>query len=133
MPTGSKRSGFSFAVSHNTAHQQVRIVERSTVRMRDGVSELSSFVNRARSLRRNVAGNSTWERELLEEPLHTFHALRNVRINLAVSAFQIGVGHNSRSTVTRADDVDHIQVVALDHPIEVRVDEIQPWCCAPMS
>ena len=93
VPAGRQRPGFRFAIAHHAAHQQIRIVERRAVRMRQRVTQFAAFVNRARRFRRHMARNSTWKGELLEQPLHAFFGLRNIRIDLAVGAFQIGVGH----------------------------------------
>src|SRR5579883_2822233 len=133
MPTGRQWTRFGFSVSNDAAHQQIRIVESSTVRMRDRVTKLSSFMNGARRFRGNVAGNSARKRELLEQPLHAFHALRDVRVDFAISAFQIRIRYNARAAMTRANDVDDIQVVALDQPIEVDIDEVQPGRGSPVS
>jgi hypothetical protein len=32
-----------------------------------------------------------------------------------------------------AGDVDHVEVVLLDHPIQVNVDEVQAWCRSPVA
>src|SRR5499427_9024801 len=33
----------------------------------------------------------------------------------------------------RAGNVDHVEVVLLDHPVQVNVDEIETWCGSPMA
>ena len=42
------------------------------------------------------------------------------------------MGHDARAAVARTDDVDHIQVIVLDEPVEMNVEEVQPGCCSPM-
>ena len=73
------------------------------------------------------------KRELFEQLLHPFLVLRDVRINLAVGAFEPGVGHDARPAVTGADDVNHVQVALLDDAIEMHVDEVQSRRRAPMA
>ena len=73
------------------------------------------------------------EGELLEQLLHPFLVLRNVRIHFAVGSFQPRVGDDARSAVTGADDVDHVDVALLDNPIEMHVDEVQSRRRPPMA
>ena len=58
MPACGKRPGFRFAVTDDTGDDQVGIVERRAVRVRDRVAQLAALVNRAWRLRRHVAGNA---------------------------------------------------------------------------
>ena len=55
------------------------------------------------------------------------------RINLAVSAFEICVGHQPGPAVSRSGDVDDVQIVLLDQAIEMDVNEIQSRRRAPMA
>ena len=41
--------------------------------------------------------------------------------------------YHARAAVTRADDVDHIQIIVFDQPVQMNVEEIQSGCCAPMA
>jgi hypothetical protein len=83
-------------------------------------------MNGAGAFRRGVAGNTAGKGELLEEPLKTGLVLADVRIDLAVGAFEIGVAHHRRTAVPGAGDVDHVQVVLLDDPVQVDIDEVLP-------
>src|ERR1700746_3825030 len=80
-----------------------------------------------------MARNASGKGELLEQPLHTICTRGNVRIELAIGAFQIGVRDQARSTVARTCDVNDVQSALLYQPIEVNIDEIQPRSCAPMA
>ena len=53
-------------------------------------------------------------------------------IDLAVSAFEVGVAHDGRAAVPGAGDVDHVEVVFLDDPVQVRVNEVLPGRRAPV-
>src|SRR5206468_5541689 len=55
-----------------------------------------------------------------------------VWIEFAVGAFQISVSNQTGPSVTWTRHVDDVQVVLLDQPIEMNVDEIQPRCGAPV-
>ena len=47
-------------------------------------------------------------------------------------SLQIAVCHDAGTAVTRTDDVDHVQVIVLDEPVEMNVEKVQPSCCSPM-
>jgi hypothetical protein len=42
-----------------------------------------------------------------------------------VGAFEVRVGHDAGTAMTRSSHVKHVQVTRLDHPIEIGVDEVQ--------
>ena len=56
-----------------------------------------------------------------------------VGIDLAVGAFEIGVGDERRSAVSGPGDVEHRQVVLPDDPIQVDVDEVETRRRAPVA
>jgi hypothetical protein len=114
-------------------HDEVGVVERRAVGVTQCVAQLAAFVNGAGRFGRNVTGDAARERELFEQLLHPFLVLRDVRVNLAVGAFEPGVRHNARPAVTGADDVNHIHVALLDDAVEVHIDEIQSRRRAPMT
>ena len=84
-------------------------------------------------LRGDVAGNAAREAELLEQLLHPLRVLADVRIHLAVGAFEVGVSDQRRTAVPGADDVDHVQVIALDDPIEMHAEHVQARRRAPVA
>ena len=133
VPAGGQRPGFRLAVADDAGDDQVRVVERGAVGVAQRVAQLAAFVDAARRLRRDVAGDAAGEAELLEQPLHPFGVLADVRIDLAVGPFEIGVRHQRRPAVPGADDVDHVQVVALDDPIEMHAEHVQARRRAPVA
>ncbi len=133
VPACCQRSSFCFAVTDNTTNDQIGIIERGPVSMRDRVTKFAAFVNRARSLRRDVAGNSSGKRELLEEALQAFFVLRDVRIDFAVCAFEIRIRYEAGTAVSRSGDVDGIEIMLLDQAIQMYIDEVQSGCCAPVA
>ena len=108
------------------------IVERGAEGMAERIAQLAAFVDRPRRRRRDMAGNAAGKRELLEQLLQPGLVLRDVRIDLAPGAFQIDVAHQRRAAVTGAGDVDHVQVVLLDDPVQMHVDEILARRRAPV-
>ena len=100
--------------------------------MGDGIAQFASLVNGTRSLRRDMAGDASGKRELLEKLFHPFGVLRDAGVKLAVAALEIGIRHQTRTAVTGAGNVDHVQVMFLDQAVEMNVDEIQARCRTPM-
>jgi hypothetical protein len=133
VPAGGERAGLRLAVADNAGDDQVRVVERGAVGVRERIPEFAALVDAARRLRRDVAGNPAGEAELLEQPLHPLRVLTDVRVELAVGAFEVGVGDQRRPAVARADDVDHVQVILLDDPVEVHAKHVQAGGGAPVA
>ena len=97
MPARRERSGFRFAIADHAGDDQIGIVERRAVSVRQRVTQFAALMNRAGRLGRDMAGNAAGERELLEQSLHALLVLRDVRINLAVCSFEVGVRDQSRA------------------------------------
>src|SRR5436305_3547379 len=117
MPGGGERAALGFAVTDDAGDQQVRVVEGRSESMREGVSELAAFVDRARHIRRTVTRNTAGKRKLLEQPLESGRVLRDVRIHLGVAALEISVGHQCRAAVPGTDDCEYIAVPGDDHSV----------------
>src|ERR1700740_683533 len=118
VPTGGERSGFGLAIAYHATYEQVRVVERGAKRVRDAVSEFTTFMNRAGRFRRDVAGNPSGERELLEEPSQAIDRLRDVRVDFAVGALEISIGDKSRPTVPGSSYINDVEIVLFDQPVE---------------
>ena len=91
VPAGGERSGLRLAVADDAGDDQVRVVERGPVGVAEGVPELAALVNAARRLGRDMAGDASREAELLEQLPHPIGVLADLRVDLAVSPFQVGV------------------------------------------
>ncbi len=56
------------------------------------ITQFPTFMDGAGCFGSGVARNSTWEGELLEQPLYPLGVLGNVGVVLAIGALQVGVG-----------------------------------------
>src|SRR5205085_9927806 len=110
VPRCCQRAGFRLAVAHDAGDDQVRIVEYGSERMAEGVSQLAPLVDRSGALRGGMARNSTREGELREQSPQAGFVPADLRIDLAVSAFEVGVAHDRGTAVPRAGDKDHVEV-----------------------
>ena len=70
VPGRGERPGLRLAVADHTGDEQLRVVERRAVGMGQGVAQLAALMDRARGLRRDMAGHPAGERELPEQPGH---------------------------------------------------------------
>src|SRR5438552_5124123 len=77
--------------------------------------------------------DATGKGELFEQLLQARFVLADVGINFAVGAFEVGVADQRWPAVARASDVNHVEVVLLDDPVQVHVDKILPRRRSPMS
>ncbi len=133
VPARGQRSGLGLAVAHHAGHDQIGVVEGGAVGVGEGVAQLAALVDGARRLRGDVARDATGERELLEQPQQAVLVLADVRIDLAVGALQVGVGDETGSTVPGTSDVEHAEVVLLDHPVQVGVEKVQARRGTPVA
>ncbi len=125
VPARRQRARLRLPIAHDAADHQVGVVEGGAIGVREGVSQLAPFVDGAGCLRGHVRGDTAWERELAEEAAHAGFVLGHLRIDLGVRAFQVGIGDGGRPPVPRPDHVDRVQVPVPDHPVHVRVDEVE--------
>ena len=132
MPAGCQRRCFCLAIAHDAGNNQVRIIERRAIRMRQRITELAALVNRARCLGCHVTRNAGRPRELAKQTPQPVAVLRNLGIALGVCALKIGMRHDARPAMTRADHHHHVQVVGFDQTIQMYVEKVKPWCGAPM-
>ena len=133
MPRRGQRSGFRLAVADDAGDDEIGIVEHRPERMAERIAQLAALVDRARALRRCVAGNSSGKRKLKKELPQPGLILADVGIDLAVSALEVSVAHDGRAAVPGAGDVNHVEVVFLDDPVQVHVNEVLPGGRAPVS
>src|SRR4051812_21634746 len=89
-------------------------------------------MNRPGRLRSDVAWNAAGKRELPKQSLHASNVFGDLAVVLAVRAFEVSVRNHRGSAVTRTCDVDHVEVVTTDHPVEMNVYEVQAGRGAPM-
>ena len=132
MPASGQGAGLGLAVSRHHERNQVRVIVDRPVGVGDTVAEFAPFVDAAGRFGRSVAANSAGERELLEETLHPFQIFSLVRIDLGVGALEVALGQDRRGPVTRAGNVDRVQVVLVDKPVEVDVGETLAGVGAPV-
>ena len=91
VPAGCEGPGLRLAVADDAGDDQAGVVERCPISVAEGVPKLATLVNAARRLGRDMAGDASREAELLEKPPHSLGVLANLRVDLAVSSFQISV------------------------------------------
>ena len=133
VPARGQRAGLGLAVAHDAGDNQIRVVERRAEGVAQAVAQLAPLVDRARRLGSDVTGDAAREGELLEELLHPRHVLGDVRVDLAVSPLQVHVADQRRPAVAGSRDVDHVQVIFLDDPIQMDVEEVLPRSGPPVA
>ena len=126
-------SRLRFAIADHAGNQQAGIVECGTVRMRQGISQLSAFMNGSGSLRSDMTRNTTGKRELAKETPHSLTITADIRIYLAVRPVQPGIRQNCGTTVARPPDTKSIETTRLDHTVEMGMDKIQSGRGAPVT
>ena len=79
-----------------------------------------------------MAGNTTGKRKLLEELFQPGFVLGDVGIDFRPGAFKVHIADDCRATVTRPRDVKHVQVILLDDPVQMQVNEVLSRRRAPV-
>ena len=133
VPAGRQGPGLGFPVTHHAQREQIRVVEHGAVGVQQRVAELAALVDGSRCLRGHVAGDAAGEGELAEQRPQAVLVLADRGVDLAVGAFQVHVGHQPRAAVSRPGHVQRIEPALLDHPVHVRVQQVQPRGRAPVA
>ena len=134
VPARGQRPGLRLAVADDAGHDEVGVVERRAERVGQRVAELAALVDGARASRAPRGsgcrpGNENW-RNSRRMPSRV---AADARVDLAVGALEVRVGDDRRPAVARTDDVDRVQVVRPDHPVHVRVEQVQAGRRAPVA
>ena len=114
MPRRGERPGLRLAVADDAGDDQIGVVERHAVGMREAVAKLAAFVDRAWRFWRDVTADVSRKGELLEELLHPFRVLALVRIDLGVRALEIRRAQHAWRPVARSGHENHVEVVLDD-------------------
>ena len=133
VPRGGQRAGFRLAVAHHAGGDQIGVIRHRAEGVGQGVAQLTALVDRAGGLRCYMAGNTAGEGEALKELLHSLLIPGDIGIHLRVAAVQPVLGHHGVAAVAGAGEIDHVQVVPLDDPVQVRIDEVLPGAGAPVT
>ena len=80
-----------------------------------------------------MARNAARKGKLAEQFAQAVGVARDVGVNLAVAAFEIGVGDHPWPAMAGAADIDDVEVGRPDRAIEMGIDEIQPRRGSPMA
>ena len=133
LPWSSKRPCFSFTVTDNNCSDKIWVVQNSTKAVSNWISKFSTLIDRTWCFWSTVTRNSAWEWELLKHFLHTFLILADVRINFTIRTFQISVGNQEVSAMSRTGKKNHIQIITFDDTVAVYIDEVLSRYGSPVS
>src|ERR1700682_6329333 len=133
MPGGRKRAGLFLPTAHRYCDDEIGIVECCSVRVRDGVPKFAAFMNGTGRLRCAVRTYSSGKRELPEEFEHARFVAALIRIDFGVMTFEIAVGQRGWRAMPGTGDINDIQVVLLDEPIQVHPNQRLARIGAPMA
>ena len=109
------------------------MVENRPKRMRKAVTQLTALVDAAWRLRSGVAADASGEGELLKEALQPRRVFTLVGVHLGVSALEVSLRQDRGCPVTWPGDIDRVQIVFVDQPVEVNVSEALSGVRAPVA
>src|SRR5579872_2281947 len=79
-----------------------------------------------------MAANSPGKRKLLEELVQALGVLALIRVDLGISSFEIRVSESRWGAMSRARDVNHVQIVFFDEAVQMDPDETLTRIGSPM-
>src|SRR5271166_6019919 len=132
VPGSRQWPGFGLSVPDRRSHDQIRVVEGSAAGVREYISQFTAFVDRTGSFGGAMASDAAGKRELLEELAETFFVLTFFRVDLGVGSFEISGAQYTRRAMAWPGHENHVQVVFLDEPVQVNVDECKAWTRSPV-
>ncbi len=133
VPRRGKRPGLGLAVSDDAGDDQVGVVERHAIGVRQAVAKLTAFVNGAGRFRRDVAADMAGKGKLLEELLHPLDVRALVRVDLGVRAFEVSRSEHAGRSVARARHEEDVEIVSDDQSVQVHPDKRECRTGAPVS
>src|SRR6478609_1729975 len=101
MPCRSQRPGFGFAIANDTGDDEIGIIKDSTKGMAERITKFAPFMNRARALRRGMAGNTARKRKLKKKLPQPGLILADIGVDFTVSTLQIRITDHRRTAVPR--------------------------------
>ena len=111
MPRRRQGPRLCLTISDDAGDDQIGIVERHAIRVRQAIAEFTSFVDRARSFGRDVAADVPGEGELLEELPHSFRVFALIRVDFGVGSLEICRAQHSGRAMAWSGDEDYVEVV----------------------
>ena len=133
LPGSRQRPGLRLAVADDAGDDQVGVVEGRAEGMAERIAQFAAFVDRPGGGGCHMAGNAARKRELLEQLFQAGFVPGDVRVDVAPGAFEVDIADDRRAAVTGAGKVEHVQVVLVDDPVQVNIDEILAWRRAPVA
>ena len=133
MPSGGQRAGLGFPIANHYSDQQVGIIVSGAKGVRDAVAQFAALMNGTGRLRRAVTADPAGEGKFFEELAHPRLILALIGINLRIGALEVGRRKNAGCAVPWSGHEDGVQIILFDQPVEVDVNETQPWARAPMA
>ena len=133
VPGGGQGAGLCLAVAHHAGGDQVGVIHDRAKGVGQGVAQLAALIDGAGGLGGHVAGDAAGEGELLEQLLHALGVPADVGVDLRIGAVQVVLGHHGVTAVAGAGEVDHVQVILVDDPVQVGVDEVLTRAGPPVA
>ena len=133
FPASFERAGFRFAVADHTRDEQIRIIERGSEGVQQGVAEFSALVNGIGQMRAAMAGNSAGSGEFAKEAPDARSILGDFLVDGRIGPLQVGICVEGGPSVSRAGDIEHLSLLSVDQAIEMHVDEAESRGSSPMS
>ena len=133
LPGALQRRGLRLAVADHAGDEEVGVVEGGAEGVNEGVAELAALVDRPGGGDADVAGDPAGRRELAHQVQQPGFVRRGLGVELGVGALEVDVRDHRRAAVTRPGDEEDVGACGANQPVQLGVDEVQPWRGAPVA
>ena len=134
VPGGRQRPGLGLPVADDAGGDQVGIVQHRAVGVRQRVAQFAALMDRARRVRRGMAGDAAGEGELAEQVVHALGVARHVRDRFRCRCPPARCWRRRRARRGPGPAMKiTIKIARRDDPVEMEIEEIQPRRGAPVA
>src|SRR5215468_8272308 len=133
VPRSSQRTCLGFTIPDHCRDDQIWIVKGGAARVRQNVTQLATFVDRAGCFGSAVTADTAGKRKLFEEPRQAVNVLAFLWINLRVGSFNVNRPQHAGRAVTGTSHVNHVEVELLYDAIQMGIYKGERRTGAPMS
>src|SRR5262245_49081341 len=97
------------------------------------VTEFTPLMYRSGCFRCAVAADAARKGELFEEVQQSVFILAFIRVDFRISAFQVYGADDTRGAMSGSRHKNHVKIMFLYDPVQVRIDERQGGARSPMA
>src|SRR5579885_2246747 len=133
MPGGGGWPRFCLPVADDAGDDQIRVIHRSAEGRAKRVAQFAALMNGAGDAGIEMAGKAAGPGETPDKLFQSLIVKGQFRIEMGNRPLQVEVGQVGRRTMPWSRDQKHIQLVASDEMVEVRIHQVDAGTGSPVA